>query len=93
LFTLHAIWNLELQYLIETQKNIMELLLKYKLTLLGLLLGALSGYLYYFYIGCYSGTCPITSQPGPSTMYGAVMGALILNSFKKSKKTEEEGSL
>jgi hypothetical protein len=68
----------------------MQFLLKFKLTFIGLAVGALAGYLYYFYIGCYSGTCPITSQPGPSTMYGAVMGGLLLNSFKKSPKTTEE---
>ncbi|HEY5955448.1 MAG TPA: DUF6132 family protein [Polyangiaceae bacterium] len=39
--------------------------------------GAVSGYLYYRLVGCRSGTCPITSSPVTSTLYGAVMGLLL----------------
>ncbi|MCX7986796.1 MAG: DUF6132 family protein [Bacteroidales bacterium] len=39
--------------------------------------GALLGYLYYFYIGCQSGTCPITSNPYGSIVFGGLMGFLI----------------
>ena len=37
----------------------------------------LLGFLYYKFIGCSSGSCPITSNPMNSTLYGAVMGLLI----------------
>ena len=37
----------------------------------------LLGFLYYKFIGCSSGSCPITSNPMNSTLYGAVMGMLI----------------
>jgi len=40
-------------------------------------LGAVAGYAYYYFIGCHSGTCPITSKPLNSTVYGALMGLLI----------------
>ena len=63
----------------------MRYLTKYKFTLLGILLGAIGGYAYYHFVGCASGTCPITSKPLNSTLYGAVMGALILNSFEKDE--------
>jgi hypothetical protein len=67
----------------------MNFILNHKLTLIGIVLGALGGYLYYYYIGCMSGTCAITSRPLNSTLYGAMMGGLLLNSFKKEKKNNE----
>jgi hypothetical protein len=56
---------------------------KYKLTILGVIIGGIGGYLYYHFIGCNSGTCMITSRPVNSTLYGALMGGLFLNIFKK----------
>ncbi|MEO8711557.1 MAG: DUF6132 family protein [Parafilimonas sp.] len=58
---------------------------KYRLTIIGVMIGALGGFLYYYFIGCSSGTCAITSKPVNSTLYGAMMGALIFNIFKKEK--------
>lgn len=66
----------------------MNLLMKHKVAVLGTLAGAVGGYLYFHFIGCTSGTCPITSQPVNSTLYGAMMGWLLVGSFKKEKKTE-----
>lgn len=51
------------------------------LTSIGIALGALGGWLYYYYVGCQSGTCAITSKPLNSTLYGALMGGLFLNMF------------
>ena len=56
------------------------------LTGIGVAIGALAGYGYYFYVGCASGTCAITSKPLNSTLYGALMGGLILNMLVKEKK-------
>jgi hypothetical protein len=67
----------------------MNFILNHKLTIIGIVLGAIGGYLYYHYIGCMSGTCPITSRPLNSTLYGAMMGGLLLNTFKKEKKDNE----
>jgi hypothetical protein len=41
---------------------------------LAISIGALAGFLYYFYIGCSSGTCAITSNPYKSTLMGAFIG-------------------
>jgi hypothetical protein len=64
----------------------MQYILKYKLTLLGILLGAAVGFAYYYYVGCASGSCAITSRPLNSTLYGALLGGLLLNIFQKDKK-------
>ena len=56
------------------------------LTGIGIAIGAFAGYGYYFYIGCASGTCAITSKPLNSTLYGALMGGLIFNMFVKENK-------
>jgi hypothetical protein len=48
--------------------------------LLFVLGGALAGYLYYRLVGCRSGTCPITSSPIISSLYGAMMGFLLSRS-------------
>jgi hypothetical protein len=61
----------------------MNLLTKYRLTLVGLLVGALLGYVYYHFVGCASGTCAITSKPLNSTLYGALLGGLLFNLFQK----------
>jgi hypothetical protein len=56
------------------------------ITGIGVVVGAITGYLYYFYVGCASGTCSITSKPLNSSLYGAAMGGLIFNMFIKSPK-------
>jgi len=67
----------------------MKYLNKHKITIIGLILGALGGYLYYHFIGCVSGTCAITSKPINSTLYGALMGGLLFNMFQKEKIKSE----
>jgi hypothetical protein len=63
---------------------------KYRLTILGIVLGAIFGYLYYRFVGCASGTCAITSKPLNSTLYGALMFGLLLNIFEKKTKKNSE---
>ena len=41
------------------------------------IIGAAGGFLYYKLVGCATGTCPITSNPWSSTIYGAVLGLLV----------------
>lgn len=56
------------------------------LSIAGVIVGAVAGYLYYHYVGCASGTCAITSKPLNSTLYGAMMGGLLFSMFKKEEK-------
>jgi hypothetical protein len=52
----------------------------------GMVLGGLSGYFYWKYVGCLTGTCAITSKPFNSVVYFALLGALLLGSLQKPKK-------
>jgi xanthine/uracil permease len=63
-----------------------EIVKEQVLAIIGIILGAIGGYLYWHYIGCVSGTCPITSSPIMSTIWGALLGGLLLSMFKKDKK-------
>lgn len=45
-------------------------------TILGAVLGAVGGALYAHYVGCVTGSCPITSNPYVATVVGGMMGAL-----------------
>jgi hypothetical protein len=45
--------------------------------IIGTVAGAVLGFAYYRFIGCNSGTCPITSNPWASICYGAFMGFLV----------------
>ncbi|MCL9769797.1 DUF6132 family protein [Flavobacterium sp. HXWNR69] len=60
------------------------------ITSIGVVVGLLSGYAYYHYVGCVSGTCSITSKPLNSTLYGGLMGGLLFHLFVTSPKKKSE---
>jgi hypothetical protein len=45
--------------------------------IIGALLGSAAGFAYYYFVGCSSGSCPITSHWYSSTLYGLVAGIII----------------
>ena len=49
--------------------------------IIGALVGGGLGFAYYKFVGCSTGTCPLTSNPFISTIYGMAMGALVANSL------------
>ncbi len=55
------------------------------LPVIGAVVGAIGGYIYYIEIGCTSGSCAITSNPYMSMLWGAALGYLIFDLFKKRK--------
>ena len=62
----------------------MNFILKYKLLFIGVIIGAIGGYAYYYFVGCASGTCAISSKPLNSTLYGAFMGGVLFSNFQKN---------
>lgn len=50
--------------------------------MLGIVIGGALGFAYYRFIGCATGTCPLTSHPVISTVYGMILGGLIASSFR-----------
>ncbi|WP_396193904.1 DUF6132 family protein [Flavobacterium sp.] len=59
------------------------------ITTLGILIGAVGGYAYFYFIGCAGGTCAITSKPLNSTLYGGLMGGLLFNILVPKPKQEK----
>jgi hypothetical protein len=49
--------------------------------LIGAVVGAGLGFSWYKLVGCSTGTCPLTSHPVVSTLYGMIVGALMAVSF------------
>ena len=44
---------------------------------LGILIGGIGGFFYYYFIGCKTGSCPITSHSYSTGIVGGLMGYLI----------------
>jgi len=61
----------------------MKFIKTHYVTIFGASMGAMAGFAYYYWIGCTSGSCPITSKPVNSMLYGALMGGFLFNMFKK----------
>lgn len=63
-------------------------MLRNKLYVIGALLGGVAGFFYWKYVGCLTGTCAISSKPVNSTLYFALMGAVLFGLFKKESKQQ-----
>ncbi|TNE73063.1 hypothetical protein EP331_05480 [bacterium] len=71
---------------------IQTLFKKHGITLIGVVLGAIAGFFYWQQIGCISGTCPITSNPYNSTIYGSLMGGLAFNIFQTKQLAKQQAN-
>ncbi|TVR43915.1 MAG: hypothetical protein EA394_00680 [Bacteroidia bacterium] len=54
------------------------------------LLGVMGGYAYYFFIGCQTGGCTITSNPYMSMAWGGAVGYLLPDFFVKKDKNDNQ---
>lgn len=71
------------------ERSRLEIIWKWTKRFLPVAIGAVGGYLYYYYVGCNNG-CAITGNPWASTAYGALFG-IILTNWKQAKKSNQEG--
>lgn len=78
----------------DRKTNNMELIRKYKLLIIFTIAGMIGGFLYWKFVGCQTGTCPIKSVWYWSTLYGGLLGYLIgslsedvITKIRNKKKT------
>ncbi|MDA3912078.1 MAG: DUF6132 family protein [Bacteroidales bacterium] len=76
--------------------KIKSIIKKHRLSIIGAIVGGVGGYLYWYYVGCLSGTCPMKQL----WYYNAILGALVglfladfiqtmINKRKKRKEKDE----
>ncbi|MCB0764910.1 MAG: hypothetical protein KDC00_03835 [Flavobacteriales bacterium] len=61
------------------------------ITGLGIGFGALAGWFHWSHWGCTNG-CTITGDPVNSSLYGAVMGGLLVNTFKRKAQNKKKNT-
>ena len=66
------------------------IIIKYKFEVIGAIIGAITGWCYWYFVGCSTGSCAITSSPVNSTLYVAFMGALLGGMFRKKDKPDHK---
>jgi len=78
----------------------MELIKNNKLIIILTLAGASGGFLYWKFIGCQTGTCPIKSVWYWSTLFGSLIGYLggsiirdIIVKYRKKKNPDNDAPL
>ncbi len=57
----------------------------------GLVVGGALGFAYYYFVGCRTGSCPLTGNPYISTLYGSALGALLIGGFGKKDNEKSNG--
>lgn len=50
--------------------------------IVGILIGGALGFANYKFIGCKTGTCPLSANPWISTFYGMLVGGMVGSIFK-----------
>ena len=84
--------NIVLELMIRIKKFIINKRLQIAFTLAG----AIGGFLYWKFVGCLSGTCPIKSVWYWSTLWGAAVGYLsgdfLYDIIRKQKRKKEKES-
>ena len=61
-----------------------------RLYFIGAIIGGIAGFIYYRFVGCVTGSCPITSSPVNSSLYFGLFGAIVSGFFKKEALWKEK---
>ncbi len=61
---------------------------RFRNQLIAVCIGAVLGYLYYYFVGCNSGSCAISSNPLNSILYGSFMGFLLTYETQNINKSK-----
>ena len=69
-----------------------DFIVKHKLAIVGIFVGGILGFAYYYFVGCNSGSCAITSKPLNSSAYGMLMGYLMFSVFENSKPKKDKNA-
>jgi len=64
----------------------MNMMRKYRWVIAGIVFGGLAGFLYWNFVGCSSGQCAITSVWYRSTVYGSILGGLLVSTVSKTSR-------
>ena len=70
-----------------------DFITKHKFGFLFLIPGIIGGYLYWRYVGCLSGTCPLKSNWETMILFGALLGYFlgdILDDYIKKKNSKKD---
>ena len=73
----HVVFYLHLQKAFAMKR----ILINKKWQIIGVLVGLIVGYLYYRLVGCSNDTCKITSSPINISLYGGLLGYLLMDLF------------
>ncbi len=69
-------------------RMIKKLIVNRKFEIIGGVVGILGGFLYWKYVGCVSGTCPIQANWYTMVPYGLLFGVVIGSMFKPKQPKE-----
>lgn len=64
-------------------KQLLGFISNNKIILIGMLLGLVTGYLYWYYFSCYWGTYPLSAECWVNCSYGTLLGGFIASLIQK----------
>lgn len=60
-------------------KDILQFILHNKIVLIGMLIGFIASYIYWYYFACYWGTYPLSAESWVNCGFGTILGGLVVS--------------